>query len=222
MLMKEVLPILSATVPRRVRPVGNGEDFSDLLQDGTLQAAEMISSRERRGLPLPPAGSVVWYVVQSLRSGRRSGCGGRQDVLSPAATLDKRVQIASLDAPAGATSDDPDGDMSLADTLVAPGEDAGTEAGRKLDWDLIVSQLDFRQQGILMATAEGRGPSEMAVVYEVSAPRICQLREELGEYITAAWGSNGLVDCTTAPVWKSGMRAAAERRAGRRERAFVA
>ena len=67
--------------------------------------------------------------------------------------------------------------------------------------------------------ATGYGTGEIADQLRVSPPRVCQLRESLGEYVVNAWGTNGLVDSTTPSKWGQGLRAAAERRAGRYQRA---
>jgi len=127
------------------------------------------------------------------------------------------VTVASLDAPV--ESEDGDGDdPSLHDLLADRGEDAGMAAGRRIDWDAIVLRLNDRQRAVLLATSEGRGPGEIATQFHVSAPRVCQLRETLGTYITDAWGCNGLNDVSTQPAWLAGMRASQERRVRRHER----
>lgn len=92
-------------------------------------------------------------------------------------------------------------------------------AARRLDWDAVMPRLNDRQRGVLLATAEGRGPGEIAAQLHVSAPRVCQLREALGAYIVEAWSGNGLEEAIAQPVWRAGMRAAQERRMGRRDRA---
>ena len=217
LLITQIVPRIQSAVGRgQVRRFGS-EDAAELVQDGTCQAAQMLDAAEAAGKPLMPA-SVAYYALRALQSGRRSGIGGasRTDAMAPGAALAGRVTLASMDAPMD--SADEEGDYTLNDTLAAPGEDAGQEAGRRLDWDQVLPRLDARQQGILMATAEGRGPGEIAVQYSVTPPRICQVREELGPYIVAAWGGNGIQDSITAPVWHQGMRALSERRAGRQER----
>jgi hypothetical protein len=50
-LVGAVMPIIQATVPRVVKPVGS-ETFDELVQDGLAIAAAMLDSAERRGQPL--------------------------------------------------------------------------------------------------------------------------------------------------------------------------
>ena len=219
LLIDQIVPRIRSAVGRgQVRRFGS-EDAAELVQDGTCQAAQMLDAAEAAGKPLMPA-SVAYYALRALQSGRRSGVGGasRTDAMAPGAALAGRSSVVSMDAPLD-SADGQEGDYTLQDTLAAPGEDAGAEAGRRLDWDQVLPRLNARQRGVLLATAEGRGPGEIAVQYEVTAPRICQLREGLGPYIVSAWGGNGIQDSATPPVWRQGMRAAQERRMGRRERA---
>ena len=216
LLVNEILPRLRAAIPRAVRPVG-AEDHAELIQDAAAIASAALHSAEARGIALMPA-SIAFYAIQTLRAGRRSGYAGRTDALCPAAQLDGMVTVASLDAPLEGADEDGD-DPSLHDLLADRGEDAAMAAGRRIDWDAAMLRLNDRQRAVLLATAEGRGPGEIATQFHVSAPRVCQIRETLGTYITDAWGCNGLNDVSTQPTWMAGMRAAQERRVGRHERA---
>lgn len=217
LLINEIAPKLMGAVARSVRPVGS-ETFEELQQDAIAQAAAIVDSAERKGKAIPP-GSVTWYVVQSLRSGRRFGYTGRTDAMCPAAALDGKVNMVSMDESLG-TDDDDNEEITLHSALAAPGEDAASEAARHLDWQTVLPALDGRRKFILSATAAGQGPSEIAHRLGVSSPRACQLRESIGVFIQEAWRTNGIADAATPPAWRAGMRAASERRAARAERAW--
>ena len=96
-LINEILPRLRATIPRLVRPVG-AEDHEELVQDAAAIASGMLHSAEARGITIMPA-SIAYFAVQSLKSGRRSTQTGRVDAMCPAAQLDGRATMISMDAP---------------------------------------------------------------------------------------------------------------------------
>jgi hypothetical protein len=74
-LINEIMPRLRAAIPRSVRPVGT-ETYDELVQDGAAIASAALHSAESRGMKLMPA-SIVYFAIQALRSGRRSGYAGR-------------------------------------------------------------------------------------------------------------------------------------------------
>ena len=162
--------------------------------------------------------SIVYFAIQSLRSGRRSGYAGRQDAMCPAATLDGRVSLASLEEPIGFDENDPNYEVPLHDFLATPGEDGSSEAARRIDWDAALATMDPRMQGILAGTAEGTSNQDIAARYRISPPRCCQVREEAGVKISAAWGGGPVVDATREAAWAKHVRAFAQRRACRAER----
>jgi hypothetical protein len=217
LLIKAIVPLLNGVIGRGgVKPTGC-EDIEELKAEGRAMAAALLDTVESKGKTVTP-GNIAYYTLQALKSGRRSGYTGRMDAMCPAAALEGKVQLTSMDAAIGPDNEDPDQENSLHDVLAASGEDAGADAGRRCDWDDILPRLDIRRRTILTATAQGRGPGEIAGELNVTAPRVCQLRESIGKHIVDAWGSSGLATITTPPQWKAGMRAAAERRAGRYER----
>jgi len=217
LLISAIAPILAKILPRAVRPVG-AEDMSELRQDALAQAAAILHAAERRGKTMP-AQSVAYYVIKRVRSGRRSTGSSRTDVLAPGTRLQGRAAVESLDAPieSGTDGDDP----TLHDLLADQRDDTDTAAARRMDWDLVTNALDDRRRAVLKATAEGYGTGEIAARYGVSAPRICQVRESIGRYIENAWGTDVMADAVREPGWKAGLRAEAERRIGRYERAHA-
>ena len=66
--------------------------------------------------------------------------------------------------------------------------------------------------------ATTRLASEIAARIKVSPPRVCQLKESLGNYVVESWGTNGIAEVSAPSQWRAGLRAVAERRAARYER----
>ena len=216
LLIEKIAPILMGTIPRVIRPVG-AEDIAELQQDALAQAAAVLDSAERRGKTVP-AQSVAYYVIQRIRCGRRSTGSSRTDVLAPATQIQGRSAIDSMDA--DVEIDDDGGTVTLHGLLADTRDDTDTAAARRIDWERVTGRLDDRRRGILKATAEGFGTGEIAAMYDVSAPRVCQIRGSIGRFVVAAWGSNGLADVATVPTWMAGLRAGTERRAARYARAL--
>ena len=82
LFMSKIAPIIMATVPRVVTPVGS-EDHEDFVQDALAETCRATDTLERRGKSILPS-SVAHYALQRLKSGGRSTSGGRTDALSPA------------------------------------------------------------------------------------------------------------------------------------------
>jgi len=207
--------ILSVLLRGRVKLVGS-EDTAELAADGTAMAARMLDSAERDGRNVA-ANSVAHYVLKSLQSGRRFNYAGQSDVLSPGAFLHQAVQVCSLDLAAEEEEgEDPD---TLHEMLASTAEDPCSEASRHLDWDKALERMDHRMRDVLKGTAEGVGTNDIAARYQISAPRVCQVRESAGEKIQEAWGGNPVADVTRDVRWGRHVRSYAQRRACRAERA---
>jgi hypothetical protein len=217
-LLEQVMPLIRAAIGKGVaQPVGC-EDKAELVQDCIAQAAAMIEGSEKAGKELHP-NSVVWYAVQSIKSGRRSTCITRTDAMSSGAFLDKHVEMSSLDAPVESDGDDAQ-EVSLHDLLAGDGESADVAAGRRLDWEDVLPTFDSRCQAVLRETAEGYGTGELARKHGVSAPRIVQIRREAGEGIREVWGEDaGSAMCE--PGWQRHVRSNRMTRSSRRVRAMA-
>ena len=221
MLLRQIVPLIAAAVARgAVKPTGC-EDREELQAEACALAAKALESAELRGKAVP-ASSVAFYAIESLKHGRRSGYAGQADVMSAAASLCGRVSLRSMDEAIGVDPDDPHQEFTLHDAITSTDEDVDVTAARRLDWDMVLGRLDDRRQRVLTGIATGFGTGAIADELRVSAPRICQLRESLGEYITREWGDSGLQAVTTPSKWRAGLRAATERRAGRFERRWKA
>jgi len=217
MLVSQIVPLITAAIARGVvKPTGS-EDAEELTAEACAMAARALESAERRGKDVP-ANSVAYYVIENMKSGRRSGYAGMADVMAPATQIHGRSTVVSMDEPISIDEDGDDSDATLHDLLADQREDTDTVAGRRLDWDSVLDRLDDRRLMVLHETAAGYGPSEIGDRLHVSAPRVIQLRQDCGERIVETWGSNGVADATTPTGWRAGLRAGAERRAARSER----
>ena len=216
MLVEEILPIITANVPRGVRRTGS-EDAEELVQDTLCSAAQMLDSAERSGVPLYPS-SIAYYSIQRSKTGRRSTSAGRMDAMCPAAQLDRAVSLTSMDAEIeeNATGEET---VSMHELLAAQTEDPAQTAARELDWSELLQQLDERQIEILTLTAQGGRLEKLAFKYGVSNARVCQLRRRLGQRVQHLWGATALQDATREASWKrNNLHTAGEKAACRRER----
>ncbi len=211
MLVSKILPLIQGAVGRgAVRPVGC-EDTEELQAEGCALAAAILESAEAKNHAVQP-GTVAYYALQALKSGRRSGYAGAADAMCPAAQLRGRTRITSLDAPLG-YDDDPGDDLTLHDVLAGTREDAASAVARRLDWNDVIERLDTRRRTVLEDTAVGLRTRDIAAKLGFSAPYVCQLRDSMAPVIADCWGGDVLQDVAEQPVWRKGMRAATERRA---------
>ncbi|MBM4024642.1 MAG: hypothetical protein FJ280_04450 [Planctomycetes bacterium] len=216
MLELQIMPIIRATVPRVVTPVG-AEDSMELVQDTLCSAAQMMESAERSGKPLHPSG-IAYYAIQRAKSGRRSTGACRTDAMCAGAQLDRKVTLDSMDAPLEGAIEGEDAG-TLHDLLAGQSEDPARAAAREIDWSELLQRLDDREIDILVLTAEGGRLNKLARKFRVSQARVCQLRRELGARIHDLWGASALQDATRESTWqRNNVRATRERLACRRER----
>ncbi len=204
-LVDQIMPIITATVPHTVKPVG-AEDHGEIIQDTLTMAAQMVESCEARGKAVIP-NSVAYYAVQLAKTGRRSYGATRTDALCPAAQIDGNSTVASLDE---AIPDQGEEGETLHDMLAGPVEDPAQAAGRKLDWNEIMADLSDRDMAILEATVNGDQLNRLAVRMGVSAPRLTQIKREIGRRIKGRWGDDALSDVTRMPLWACTINAGRE------------
>ena len=79
-LLEEIYPILKATIPRTVTPIGS-ESHAELVQDALGDAAKAVDSMERSGRKLLPR-SIAYYTIQRSKIGRRMLDSGVVDAYS--------------------------------------------------------------------------------------------------------------------------------------------
>ena len=215
MLLDGVRPIIRASLAKgAVKTVGS-EDLQELEADGMAQAANMLESAEQAGKEVSP-NSIAFYVLQSLRSGRRYGCASRTDAMAPSTQLDGHVALVSMDEPVYiADLDGDDDEVDLHSCLAATGEDPALQGSRELDWDQAFAALGHTEQQILFATAMGMPGIELGAYYGVTPARVCQRKREIGGKVRESLGDTVLSDCVRETTWQGGLRAYREKRACR-------
>jgi DNA-directed RNA polymerase specialized sigma24 family protein len=199
LFMSQIAPILVATVPRVVIPVG-AEDADELVQDALVAACEAVHRLEKRGKQIIPK-SVAYYTIQRLKSGRRSTGAGRTDVMSPGCQLDGNAGVSSLEEPVLVNEEDNE-NFTLGDTLASRGDDPAQVAVRNTDWREFMTMLDGRQQYIVKATAEGESYTGQAAQLKVSPSAITQRRDTIARRARSFWGDSVLQDAEIMPLWR--------------------
>jgi len=199
-LLNVIQPMLIATVSQAVKAVGS-EDAVELVQDGMVMAAQALEKLEQQGRALLPQ-SVVYYTVQRLKTGRRSQFAGRMDAMCPAAALDKKVELADLDARAPG-----DDELTYSDLLSSCDDDAAILAARDIDWSDIEQVMSTREREVLRSLMLGRRTGELAREFGISAAAVCQCKRRIGGRLLAEWGAETLQEVGRAARWKSGLRA---------------
>jgi hypothetical protein len=197
--VQHVIPIITATVPRTVTPVG-AEDPEELIQDGIVLACRAAEELERRRKPVLLR-SVAYYAIQRLKSGRRSYSAGRTDVMSPGCQLDGNAEVASLEEPVH-VSDADDEYVTLGGVLASRKDDPAQAAVRNTDWSAFMTLLDGPQQYIVRATAEGQSVNDQAEHLKVSAPAVCSRRQTVARRARCFWGDSVLTDVQAQPLWR--------------------
>jgi hypothetical protein len=112
LLQTEILSRLISAIPQAVSFIG-AEDAQELVQDGTLIAAQMIHNAERAGkkvirnpgtgrrgtrkLKTISAGNVAFYTIQKLKCGRRSTGSSTVGVYGSATQVNGASRLTSLD-----------------------------------------------------------------------------------------------------------------------------
>jgi hypothetical protein len=132
-------------------PFIGSEDAKELVQDGTLIAAQMIHNAEQAGKKVVrnpggrrvdrkvrtiSAGNVAFYTIQKLKCGRRSTGSSTVDAYGSGTQINGTTRLTSLDEAAPVTSVDDVGDpLALHDLPANDQEDPATKAARKMVWE---------------------------------------------------------------------------------------
>ena len=204
LFMTEIAPILMATVPRVVTPVGS-EDSDELIQDALAEACRATDTLERRGKSILPS-SVAHYTLQRLKTGRRSTSGGRTDALSPGCQLDGHASLMSLDAPLQDSEDEGE-PLTLGDVLSDKRDDPSRAATRNLDWDAFTQKLNPPQQYVVSATAAGVRGVDQARHLGVTQARVVQHKRAIAGEAQDFWGPGVLQGAAARPLWWKTRRA---------------
>ena len=135
--------------------------------------------------------------------------------MSPAAQLDGRSTLLSMDEPIDVYDADNDDEFNLHQCLAATGEDPASAGARELDWDGAVDLMADIDRELLLETAAGTPGLELAQRYKVSPARVTQRKRSLGSRLRSILGEEVLADSVREPVWEGYLRAYHERRACR-------
>lgn len=209
MLMEEIAPRLKAAsiyLPR----VG-ADDPEELYQDGLAIAAKMLDAAERQGKEVA-ASSIAWYTTRQLLTGRRSTYAGRADVLSPAAQLDGRSRLTSVEE----EMNDPETgeSISIGEALACNDEDPALAAARNLDWEDFLRTGDAMTGLMIGAFARGDTMRDLKGVTGLSdsgiSARKRQMADRLLEHFGADCFETCLADAGRDPVWMADLIAERE------------
>jgi hypothetical protein len=233
LLQDQIIPRLKSAVPIAVSFIGS-EDAQELVQDGTLIAAQMIQNAEQAGKEVVKtpggrrgarkvrtisAGNIAYYTIQKLKCGRRSTGSSTVDVYGSGTQINGATRLTSLDEAAPMTSVDDVGEpLVLHEVLSRDEEDPGTRAARKMDWDSFMASLSARDQAIINCLVEGKPLASLARRRHLNPSTVKYHRQRLALKIQDFMGSDILIQIRRKPNWKDSLDATRERLACRDER----
>jgi DNA-directed RNA polymerase specialized sigma24 family protein len=215
LLVEHIAPRLRATIPKVVHPVG-AEDAEELVQDAIVVAAQMLDSVERHGKTVT-AGNIAYYAILAMKSGRRSQCRSRADVMAQGTQLDHRSAVLSFEEEVGY---DPELDepVTLGELLTTDREDPAMAAARNADWEQFLGSHDGRYGVLVKGIAEGKTAAETAAGAEAGFSRIYQLKYQLADELRAFMGDGAVADAVRIPPWRGNLMADREKTACRATR----
>jgi hypothetical protein len=231
LLQSEVLPRLISAIPQVVSFIGS-EDAEELVQDGTLIAAQMIHGAEEAGKKVVKtpggrksarkirtisAGNVTFYTIQKLKCGRRSTGSSTVDVYGSGTQINGTTRLTSLDESA-ASVDDVGEPLVLHDVLSNDQEDPATKAARKMDWDKFMSGVSARDQAIINCLVEGKPLASLARKRHLNTSTLLYHKRRLGDAVLEHFGKDIIPQVLRKPTWKDSLDATRERLACREER----
>ena len=199
-LVKEILPILTVTVPRTVKPV-DSEDPEELVQDTIATAAEMLESLERSNRKIP-ARSVAFYSIQRAKSGRRAYQNNATDPLCPVFRTRNTTAIIPIDAPMQSEGLA----RTMSDFISSGMEDPSETALRRIDWESFLSTLASREKQVLSCIADGWRCMDIAKHIGVTAGRVTQMKREIATRIKEFMGANILNEISSESLWERDIR----------------
>jgi hypothetical protein len=238
LLQDQVLPRLISAIPQAVSFIGS-EDAEELVQDGTLIAAQMIHNAEQAGKKVVrnpgagrsgarkvrtiSAGNVAFYTIQKLKCGRRSTGSSTVDVYGSGTQINGTTRLTSLDEAApGASVDDVGEPLALHDVLSRDEEDPATKALRNIDYQTFMATLSAKGQAIINCLAEGKPLASLARRRHLNTSTLLYHKRRLADAIQDFMGSDILIQIRRKPNWKDSLDASRERLACREERKHCA
>lgn len=209
LLMEEIAPRIKAA--SIYLPKVGADDAEELYQDGLAIAAKMLDAAERQGKEVAPS-SVAYYTTRQLLTGRRSTYAGRADVLSPAAQLDGRSRLTSVEE----EMNDPETgeSISIGEALACNDEDPSLAAARNLDWEAFLLAGDD-MTGLMIGTfARGDTMRDLKGVTGLSDSGISARKRQMAARLLEHFGADSLDACLADagrdPVWMADLIAERE------------
>lgn len=204
MLMGQIAPRLRSVIPRNVKALG-AEDEEELVQDAIATAAQMLDAVERNGKKVTP-GNIAFYTILHMKTGRRSQCRSRADVMAQGTQLDRKSSVLSLEEEVGY---DPELDeaVTLGDHLALHHEDPAMAAGRNIDWELFIETHDYRYGLIIKGFAQGKALADTAKDCGAGYSTLSQIRQKMVEGLIVFMGSTVIADAAKIPAWRAGILA---------------
>ncbi len=203
LLLHDVVPRLRSAIRIAVSHVGS-EDDAELLQDGTVMAAKILTNATSKGKKVT-AGNVAFYTLQHLKSRRRT-VGGRSTVTS----LHEEVPMSS----------ETDETVPVSELMSRDEEDPSTKATRKLDWQQFYRTQDRNGRQLLTCIAEGQSPREIADQLRLTQPAVRQQTDQLRTAVKSFFGTGVIAEVCRSPQWFNDLRAVKEHVACRGERSW--
>lgn len=216
MLLNAIRPLILAAISRNAVRLTGTEDHEEVAQDCLAMAASMLDSAEANGKTVTP-GNIAYFAIQSLKNGRRSQSNTTTDAMGNITQNQGRSTLVSLDAPVTNQTDEDD-DCTLHDSLAYDREDPAEASGRHLDWQDGVDALSNQQASVLLDTAMGLEGIEIAERLHVSAPRVTQIKREIGKQLYDTWKADPIMAASAETGWRQGVRTWREQRLCRFER----
>src|SRR3954468_24218267 len=186
LLVSEIVPRLSSSIPKSVRPVGC-EDWEELIQDGTAIAAQILVSAEAKGKS-PSAGNVAFYTTRLLQAGRRSTGSLNADALGIRAQINHRSSVVSMDQSIDGESDGEG--FTLADLITSTADDPAGAAMRKIDWELFLGTLDCDLRRLVQWLADGRSLIILARQWKISPASATRRKQRLADAASDFFGAD--------------------------------
>jgi hypothetical protein len=215
MLEEHIAPRIRAT--SRCLPQIGADDAEEMYQDGLAIAAKMLDNAEKNGKQVT-AGNIAWYASKQLATGRRSTYGGRADVLSPAAQLDRKSSLAHIHQEVGHDPVTGEG-IGLGDLLADTAEDPAEAAARNLDWTEMLSELDDLSCHMIVAFSRGDTMRGLKSEAGLSDSGMSARKRRLVTAIEEHLGDGCIADAGRDPAWLPDITAQREKEACQLENA---
>jgi hypothetical protein len=192
------------------------EDDAELLQDGTVMSAKILTNATKSGKRVT-AGNIAFYTLQHLKSGRRTVGYSGVDVLASGTQLNGRSTVSSIheEVPMSSETDET---VPVSELMSRDEEDPCTKATRKLDWQQFYGTQDRNGRRLLTCIAEGQSTGEIAGRLKLTRLAVRQRTNQLRTDLKSFFGDGVFAEVCRSPQWFNDLRAVKEHLACRGER----